>query len=216
MYKRLRKTWLYNSLQILFIVYNLFALIGTIGLLMIYYIMPEMSILMFGGQFEYFYGLEFFYRRLPYCIFAIVVMVLITLNIGLKIYMLKTNKKLSRQLNSAMLKKEAGEKAAPTYKIPKLLIVRIAATVLTLGALGLWIFAYPSNLYVNAIYMKMGFVIFGIPAYAGIMLHSLRLWEFKLAFNSLPPEPTQQLENIPSTENSSEEQLTPLNDDEPA
>ena len=198
MYKGLKRTWLYTISQSIFIAYNFFIFLGACSYLTIYETDPEVSTYLFDNsyKFKYVYGSAFFEDHLLYCVHIIAIMVLIVLNIGLKFYMIKKNKKLSSELKSAMCAKESGEMYIFGCKVPRLLVVNIVVTVLTLGFLVLWLFAYPSETVVKEVYIRSAFVVYVIPVCVGIIRMNLRIRKYKKAFAAVQTPSSPQPEEL--------------------
>ncbi len=201
--KYLKKLWPYYLSQGIFLCYNLYVLFGVYINLFIWKIRPEYSIKMFQGVFTYYYGLEFYKQHFEYTLFVAVILLLSLYNIGLKVYMMVKNKKLSRELNIAVKKRGEGVLHTTGCKIskPRLVNEIIIAIVIILSII--LVASYKRGMYVQVEMMSM-FIWVAFPAMIGLVRYDRRQRAYKKAFDTVlaPIAPTPEVNaEIENTEN---------------
>ncbi len=194
-FKYLRKLWPYYLSQGIFLFYNLFMLLGVYLYLFIWQSRPEYSISMFSGTFTYYYGFEFYKQHFEYTLFMVIILLLSLYNLGLKVYMMVVNKKLSRELNAAVMYREQGLLYTPQCKISKPHLVNEIIIAIVIIVSIILITSYRTGLYVQLDMIAI-FIWVAIPAMTGLIRFNRRIRAYKKAFDMVLEPFPQQLEHI--------------------
>lgn len=196
-FRYLRKQWPYNTTQGIFIFYNLFMLLGVYLYLFLWKYNPEESITAFLGGYTYYYGTAFYVKHIEFTLFVVTILLLSLYNLSLKVYMLVINRRLSRELNAAIMHREQGLMYTPQCKIPKVRLINeiiIAAVIIILIILYL---SHPSVMPIRAYMISISIWVV-IPAMVGIVRFDRRIRAYNKAFKEVsevpPPAPLPTVE----------------------